>query len=122
MRQINVMSGFLEAPMSSEKLDLPDNQHERVKILMTPDPTARSLRDKRINSPTCLLAVTLAFKIINRFSGGTTQRKMQEVYSVCARQLAACVTGKNYWGSTDRKCKTSGDKDGSSSSKRPTTE
>ena len=96
MIQLNAVSGFLEPSTSSEKMDLPDDQHKRVKILLTLDPAARLLKEERINSPTCFLAATVAFKIINRFSGSTTQRKLQEVYSVCAKQLAACITRRKY--------------------------
>ena len=77
MIQLNVVSRFLEQPTSSEELELPNNQHKRVNILMTLDPTARSLKVERVNSPTHLLAVAVAFKIIIRFSGNSTQSQIQ---------------------------------------------
>ena len=89
---------------------------------MIPDLTSRSLKDEKINSLTQLLAVAWAFRIINRFSSGTTQRKMQEMYSVCAKQLAACITSKKYLGGTNRKHRISEGEEGPSTSKKPTTE
>ena len=56
MVQLNVVAGFLKPPMANKKPDLPDDQHKSVRILMTPDPTVKSLRGEKINSPTRLLA------------------------------------------------------------------
>ena len=58
MVELNVVSGFLEPPIAGKKPDLPNDQHERVKILMTPDHMAKSLRGEKVNSPTHLLAAT----------------------------------------------------------------
>ena len=122
MIQINAMAVLLEPPVVSRRSDLPDNQYERVQILMTPDPTVKSLRTEKINSPTQLLAAAWVFRILNRLSSGTTQWRMQEVYGICTKQLAACITGKKYLGGTDRKSKTSGGEEGPSTLKKPTTE
>ena len=99
MIQLNAVSGLLESPIAGKKLDLPNNQHKREKLLMIPDPMAKSLRDDKINSPTCLLVVVWAFKITNRFGSVTAQRKMLDIYSVHAKQLVgpACITSKNNW-------------------------
>ena len=82
---------------------LPDDPEERVELLMMPSPTANTTRDEQVNSPTRLLAATWAYRISNIFGKGTTQRKIQESYSVQAKQLAACITGRKYLGGADRK-------------------
>ena len=89
---------------------------------MVPNPTAKLLKNERINSPTRLLAVMWAFQIMNVFGRGTIQRKMQEAYSVQVKELAACITGKIYLGSTDRKRRLSGPNQGPSTLKKPATD
>ena len=90
-------------------------------MLMTLDPAAKSLRMEKINSLTQLLAAAWAFRILHKFGSRTTQQRIQEVYSICAKQLAACITGKKYLGGTDRKHKALGGEEGPSTSKKPTT-
>ena len=53
--------------------ELPDDQSDRVKMMLVPDPMAPLLRKEKANSPTRLLAATYAFKILNKFGGGATQ-------------------------------------------------
>ena len=100
--------------------ELPDDQPERVKILLTPDAQAILLQKEKPNSPTRLLAATYAYKILNKFGPGTTQRSLQETYQVKAKQLATCITGCKYLGGADRKRRSSGSDKGASSSKKPT--
>ena len=95
--QLRVTSALMEPEAPGKTRELPEGQEERVELLMVPDPTAKSLKNERINSPTRLLAAMWVFRIMNVFSRGTTKRKMQESYSVRAKQLAACITGKNTW-------------------------
>ena len=120
--QINAAVVLLEPPIMRRRSEVPDNPHKRVQLLMTPDPTAKSLRMERINSPTWLLAAAWAFRVLNSLGSGTTQQRMQEVYNIYAKQLAACITDKKYLGGTDRNQKASGGEEGPSSSKKPTTE
>ena len=89
MIQMNVVPGLLRPLTTRRKLELPDNQTEWVKLMMTLDPASKSLKQEKVNSPTHLLAVTFAFKILNKFGNGTMQRKMQESYKVCLKQLVA---------------------------------
>ena len=100
--------------------ELPDDQPERVKVLLTPDAQATLLQKEKPNSPTRLLAATYAYKILNKFGPGTTQRSLQETYQVKAKQLATCISRHKYLGRTDRKRKSSGSDEGASSSKKPT--
>ena len=100
---------------------LPDNPEERVELLMMLNPTANTIRDEKVNSPTRLLAATWAYRISNIFGKGTTQQKIQESYSVWAKQLAACIMGRKYLGVADRKRRLSGTDEGASSSKKPLT-
>ena len=95
-----------------EKEELPDDQDERVELLLLPSPTARTLRDEKVNSSTRLLAAAWAYRTSNIFGKGSTQRKMQETYSVRAKQLAACITGRKYLGGAERKRRLSGADDG----------
>ena len=90
--QVNALEGLLDKVKMPKKLDLPDEIGARVRITMTPDPTAKSLQMEKDNSPTRLLAATVAYKILCRFGNGTTQREMQAKYSIKAKQLAACLT------------------------------
>ena len=117
----------LTTPVSLESLcgtkdpqELPEEQPERVKILLTPDAHATLLQREKPNSPTRLLAATYAYKILNKFGSGTTQRGLQENYQVKAKQLATCITGRKYLGGADRKRKSSGGDEGASTSKKPT--
>ena len=109
----------IEATTSKPK-ELPEEQAERIEILITPDPNTPQLKKEKVNSPTRLLVATYTFKIVNTFSDRTTQRGLQESYQVKDKQLATCITGKKYMGGTDRKRKTSGSDEGPSS-KKPST-
>ena len=101
--QLNIIDKFWKDPAhKSRKTDLPDDLHHRVALTMIPDASAKSIRKENNNSPTRLLAATLAFHILKRFGQGTTQRNMQELYVVKPKQLALCITGRKYLGGADR--------------------
>ena len=117
----------LSTPVALETLcgtkdpqELPEDKPDRVKILLTPDAQATLLQREKPNSPTRLLAATYTYKIVNKFGSGTTQKALQEIYQVKAKQLATCVTGRKYLGGADRKRKSSGGDEGASMSKKPT--
>ena len=80
-----------------------EDRKSEVIQMITPDASFHIIRKEEANSPTRLLAAVFAFKIINKFGGGTTQRKMQEIYNVKAKQLATCITGRKYLGGTKKK-------------------
>ena len=101
--QIKSTAGFKLRDAPEKMSSLPEDPEDRVKILMMPNPTANTLRDEKINSPTRLLAATWAYHISNVFGKGTTQQKIQESYSVQAKQLAACITGRKYLGEQTRR-------------------
>ena len=101
--QLNAAAGLDITTAAGKSLELPDDQTEWVKLLITPDPEAPLLKKEKINSPTQLLAATYAFKILTKFGNGTTQRKIQESYQLKAKQLATCITGRKYLGGTDQK-------------------
>ena len=65
---------------------------------MMPDPTSRSLKDEKINSPTHLLAATWAFRISNIFGKGTTQRKIQDVYQCAGQAVGGLHNGEEISG------------------------
>ena len=106
--QVNVLEGLLDKVKTLRKVELPDDVSARLQITMTPDPKAKSLQKEKENSPTRLLAATVAYKILCRFGNGTMQWEMQAKYSVKAKQLAACLTGHKYLGGTDRKASRKG--------------
>ena len=114
--QIKTTSAFKPPNVPGKTSELPDDPEERVELLMMPNPAARPIKDEKINSPTRLLAATWAFRVSNIFGKGTTQQKIQEAYSVWAKQLVTCITG-----GTDRKRRLSGLDEGPSTSKRPST-
>ena len=72
---------------------LPEDLEDRVEMLMVPDPMANTLKNEKINSTTRLLVATWAHRVSNVYGKGSTQRKIQEVYSMRAKQLSACITG-----------------------------
>ena len=120
--QIKPSSALIESDAPGGSHELPDYPEERVEKLMILDPTSKALRDERVNSPTRLLVATWSFRIINIYGKGTTQKKMQESYNVRAKQLAACITGRNYLGGKERKWKLLGQDDGASTSKKAATD
>ena len=119
--QIITLAGLLDDPKrSGKKRDLPENTADRVKVTMVPMPAAETIKKERVNSPTRLLATTLAFRIIRKFTDGTTQHSMQDTYSVKPKQLALYILGQKYLGGTDRlakKWKVTGDEPEPSTSK-----
>ena len=117
--KVKTTSAFIEPDVPGKTRELPEDLEERVVLLMMPNPTARSLKDEKINSPTRLLAATWAYRVSNVLSKGTTQRKIQEVYSVQAKQLVACIMGRKHLGHTNRKRRLSRPDEGPSTSKKP---
>ena len=99
--QIKPSSALIDSDAPGGMCELPDDPEERVEKLMIPDPTSKSLSDEGVNSPTRLLAATWSFRIINEYGKGMMQKKMQEWYSIKAKQLAACIMGRKYLGGTD---------------------
>ena len=118
--QLRTPAGVDITATTSKPKELPEEQAERIEILITPDPDTPQLKREKVNSPTRLLVATYTFKIVNTFSDGTTQRALQERYQVKAKQLATCITGKKYMGGTYQKRKTSGSDEGPSSKKSST--
>ena len=101
--QLNVLTTLDTSTTPKKPPELPQEQPERVKLMLTPDPRASLLCIEKINNATRLLAATYTFKILNRFGHGTTQRQIQEDYQVKAKQLSLCLTGRKYLGASDRK-------------------
>ena len=71
--QVNALEGLLDKVKTPRKAELPDDMGARVKLTMTPNPKAECLQKEKDNSPTRLLAATLAYKILCKFGDGTTQ-------------------------------------------------
>ena len=102
--QVNKLGGFLEEPKAGKTgSDLPESTHNRVYATMILIPSAESIRSEKANSPTQLLVATLAFKILGKFTNGTTQQKRQEKYNVRPKQLALFLMGRRYLGGSDQK-------------------
>ena len=75
---------------------------------------------RRMNQqPRQTIGGCLVIQSLEHIWQGTTQRKMQDRYSVKAKQLAACITGRKYLGGMDRKRRLSGQDEGASTSKKP---
>ena len=101
--QLNIVEKFWKDPaQKSKKTDLPDDLHHRIALTMIPDASAKSIKRESGNSPTRLLAATLAFHILKQFGQGTTQQNMQELYEVKPKQMALCITGRKYLGGAER--------------------
>ena len=102
--QLNITEKFWRDPaQNSKRTDLPDDLHHRIALMMIPDASAESIRKESGNSPTRLLAATLAFHILKRFGQGMTQRNMQELYEVKPKQMALCITSRKYLGGAERR-------------------
>ena len=99
--QINTLAGLLD-DLKRKRRDLPENTEDRVKATMIPMLVAESIKNEKVNSPTKLLAATFAYKIMQKFTGGTTQCSMQDMYSVKAKYLALYISGHKYMGGMDR--------------------
>ena len=110
--QINTLDKFWKDPASNlQKAELPDDIPQHLRLTMIVDPTVNIMKWENFNSPTCLLAATLAFKLLKKFGNGAIQRNMQEMFHIRPKQLALCITGCKYLGGTDRlsrKCRASG--------------
>ena len=119
--QIKTTMAWKPCDTPEETRELPDDPEERVELIMLPTPTARTLRDEKINSPTRLLVATWAYRVSNVFGKGSTQRRIQEAYSVRAKQLSACITGQKYLWGADRKRRLSGNDESASAPKKPST-
>ena len=121
--QINSLAGFLDEPKAGVTgRSLLETKDDRVLATMTPAPSSKTLKNEKVNSPTRLVVATLAFKILNKFSSGITQRKMQDRYDVKPKQLALYLTGRRYLGGSDRKRRLSGQDKGASTSKKTKTQ
>ena len=59
--QIKITVAWKLRDTPKETGGLPDDPEERVELIMLPNPTARTIRDEKINSPTRLLAATRAY-------------------------------------------------------------
>ena len=77
------MENFWKDPaITQQKTELLEDTHQRVKLTMIPDPMTETMRHESVNSLTHLLVATLAYKMLKKFGGGTTQKEMQERYGV----------------------------------------
>ena len=118
----NTLPKFIEqVGQEAKPQGVPEDRGERIRITMVPNAESKFIKKEKPNSPLCLLAATLAFKILNFFRMGVTQRKLQEEFNVKAKQLALCITGRKYMGGSERKWKLSRSEDEPPTSKRPTT-
>ena len=81
--QVNALPNFIQQVTQEVKpTSIPEDQTERIRSTMTPNAGSPYLKKEKPNSPSCLLAATLAFKILNKFGSGVTQRRLQETYEV----------------------------------------
>ena len=101
---VNALPNFIQQVTQKAKpTNIPEDKTEKIRSTITPNAGSQYLRKEKPNSPSRLLAATLAFKILNKFGSGVMQRRLQETYEVQAKQLAICITGCKYMGSTDQK-------------------
>ena len=101
--QIKTTAALKLCDTPKETGGLPDDPEERVELMMLPNPTARTIRDEKMNSPARLLAATWAYQVSNVFGKGSTQCKIQEAYRVQTKQLSACIIGRKYLGEQTRR-------------------
>ena len=119
--QVNIKEGFLDesgAGISRQGILL--SEEDKILNSITPSPSSELIKKEKVNSPFHLIAASLAFKTLNKFTTGTSQRKMQERYDVKPKQLALYLTGRRYLGGSNRKRRLSGQEEGTS--KKPKTQ
>ena len=91
---INALPKFIEqVGQEAKPPGVPEDRGERLRITMVPNAESKFIKKEKPNSLLCLLAATLAFKILNFFGTGVTQRKLQEEFNIKAKQLALCIMG-----------------------------
>ena len=113
--QVNTVEGFLDEPgASTSKEGITQSEEDKILYSITPSPLSELIKKEKRNSPFRLIAAMLAFKTLNKFTTGTTQRKIQERYDVRPKQLALYLTGRRYLGGSDRKRRLSGQEEGTS--------
>ena len=71
--QVKTAAGLDIEAVTNRPAELPDDQMERIEVMIVPDQNTSRLKKEKINSPTRLLAATYAFKTINKFGQGKTQ-------------------------------------------------
>ena len=75
--QINTLPGFIDKLTLRDKpADFPEDKMKKIRATMTPNAGSQYIKNEKPNSPTRLLAATLAFKILNKFRAGVTQRRL----------------------------------------------
>ena len=104
--QLNALTTLETSSTSKKPQELPDEQPERVKLMLNPDPQASLPQKEKSNSATRLLAVTYMFKILNKFGPSTTQKQLQEDYLIKPKQLSLCLMGRKNLRGSDKKAVT----------------
>ena len=111
--QVKTVEGFLDEPgASTSKEGTTQSEDDKILYSITPSPSSELIKKEKRNSPFWLIAATLAFKTLTKFTTGTTQRKIQERYDVRPKQLALYLTGRRNLGGSDRKRRLSGQEEG----------
>ena len=65
--QVNALPGFIQqVTWKVTPTDVPEDKTERIRTTMTPNARSQYIRNEKPNSPTRLLAATLAFKILKK--------------------------------------------------------
>ena len=104
MIQMNALEGFLKKPlMRPKKTDLWDDRSARIRLTIIPNPSSVYSIKEKVNSVMWLLPVTFTYKILKKFTDGTTQRELQEKFLITPKQLVTCITGRRYLGNSNRK-------------------
>ena len=81
-----------------EKEELPDDQDERVELLLLPSPTARTLRDEKVNSSTRLLAAAWAYRTSNIFEKDQRKEKCRRHIALRPNNWRLVLREGNIWG------------------------
>ena len=90
--QLNATAELDVTTTATRSLELPDDQTEWVRIMLTPDPEALLLRKEKINSPTWLLAATYTFKILTVFKLKLKLITFGIVHHMNAGHFQVCLT------------------------------
>ena len=97
--QVNALPKFIEQVTQEVKpTSIPEDQRERIRSTMIPNAGSPYLKKEKPNSPSCLLAATLAFKTLNTFGSGVTQIEDSRKLMKCGQSSWHCVLqAANIW-------------------------
>ena len=102
-------------PLKDKEVDSREAIHKEIECDLLPKLNKAALAREPNYKPTHLLCVTLWLKPSRMFLNQGTQKEACTLFIICEKQLRKVITGRKYFGSTNRKRSADNDKTGRSS-------